>query len=682
MTPTVSAQPWQDLDDSRNDTTLYRGHRTGTRVPNNSGLTGSDYRNGNNDGALNKDTIPPPEPGESGVRRKWRLPSEHRASVAPLPILSRIPLLERRSGWNDWITAVVASLEEINLSGFVLDAHDLPSSNSPWKQPIYRNSVAGLSTDEGRVACRVWGQLDAVARDVITTRLARDVYRKAGRFLTATSDEPTSRDWFTALKIWYNYESGRAAWKVAEELVCGTDVSTYLTEYRRLIQDVHDSAFCVSPTIMLTTLLFHLPSLCHLHTRLGFGTPSIQPAGMAMAVSDSIGPDEPTFDDVLRWIKQAEEWFGSGVALGIVDAGRDPSIVFDGGNDTIIEDNESISTNNPALGTLDIISPSSHVSDDDVGVVPWSTHLSTPETYTISFGSAVASVSSTAVSLEASAVTKSWGDTRNGALLAPEDTIAGMDDAVVFDGGKDTTIEGYDSIGTSNLPPSTLSVSSRAVVSQALHPSTYFPACPVPDPSSHCRKVPLSTPLPDGPTPTMADSGWDTVAGLQMVVGPDPLVSRLEGDTGGDAPLCLEECTAGCDDGLAVFDGEDRVTDIVEDRGITTKAPDLSTSAVSVSTPDIRNTPPAGITVAASGTSLSGPSPHSSPTPRSPTVPLPNSSMTCRFLIVVNSGHLVVDRRLRPSRTLAPSIGFANRASPISNGHSSYEARRVCAKGV
>ncbi|KAF5336457.1 hypothetical protein D9611_006668 [Ephemerocybe angulata] len=66
MTPTVSAQPRQDLDDSRNDTTLYRGHRTGTRVPNNSGLTGSDYRNGNNNGALNKDTIPPPEPGKSG----------------------------------------------------------------------------------------------------------------------------------------------------------------------------------------------------------------------------------------------------------------------------------------------------------------------------------------------------------------------------------------------------------------------------------------------------------------------------------------------------------------------------------------------------------------------------------------------------------------------------------------
>ncbi|KAF6753961.1 hypothetical protein DFP72DRAFT_1068827 [Ephemerocybe angulata] len=659
MTP--RAQTRQDLDGSYNDTTLYRGNRTGTRVPNNSGLTGSDYRNGNNDGALNKDTIPPPEPGESGVHRKWRLPSEQRAAIgtpvqiasdplsapdrrrphhssssrlpstslsalpssnlvsapsssillryldiisesidkfggipndvqamldhilppkhasspaakgrshssdsnsgssgsdgnrrdhrhhrrrdgkhkrrdrsrsrdakpapkldlflssssvslidfylnlagdspsihnpfysaftlftsAQTPFVSHIPLLERRSGWNDWITALVASLEEINLSGFVLDSHDLPASNSPWKQPIYpfKNSTAGLSTNEERVAHHIWGQLDGFARHVITTCLGRDVYRKVKRFLSATSDAPTSRDWYSALKSWYSYESGRAAWKVAEVLVCGRDVLDYLTRYRELVQAVKDSVFCVSPTLMLTTLLCHLPSLGHLHAKFGIGTPSF-------------GLDEFTFDNVLRWIQRMEEWFGSGVEC-VVNVGKDSAVVLDGGDGSVIAEFDSVSANNLALDTLDVTTPHSHVAATEV----------------LSFAppgsaAAVVTVTSTAVNLEACAPTKSGGHNGNGALLALEDPLAGADGAVVFDGGNDTLIEDYSPI-TTNLTPvvdNVLLEDYGPVGTDSLMPASSIPGIPSPPSDSPSRRFhhrPVSLPVPQEPWLTL-----------------------------------------------------------------------------------------------------------------------------------------------------------------------------------
>ncbi|KAF6753962.1 hypothetical protein DFP72DRAFT_848554 [Ephemerocybe angulata] len=200
----------------------------------------------------------------------------------------------------------------------------------------------------------------------------------------------------------------------------------------------------------------------------------------------------------------------------------------------------------------------------------------------------------------------------------------------------------------------------------------------------------------------MADTGWDAVVGRQMVVSLDfPVRHRvLEGDTSGDAPLAPEDCTAG-GDGSAIFDGGNSVTDSVEDRGTTDKAltissvPSFSSSGIhttcdplatgtaldslvaltlsvsaSCSSPDIRNSPPAGMTVAAFGPSLPGPSPPSPPTSRPRRVSLPNSSMARRSLAIVHSGHVVIDRRFQYFRTSSLSVGTLRPTPPTVVGRS------------
>ncbi|KAF5338281.1 hypothetical protein D9611_014624 [Ephemerocybe angulata] len=223
---------------------------------------------------------------------------------AQMPVVSHISLLEKRSGWNDWNNAVVVLLEELNLSGFFLDLPDLPSSTVPWKRPVPRQAINRISSDEDRVAYHMWGQLDAIARHVIVTRLGREVYRETESLLLSSYAEPTSYAWYTALRNRYgryDYESGGVAWKRAEELVCGANVGIYLSNYRRLVQDVHDSVYPVAPTKMITTFLRNLPSsLRYVHD-------TFRAEFTSTSCTASTPQRLPDFKDVLLWIERAEK---------------------------------------------------------------------------------------------------------------------------------------------------------------------------------------------------------------------------------------------------------------------------------------------------------------------------------------------------------------------------------------
>ncbi|KAF5340029.1 hypothetical protein D9611_012440 [Ephemerocybe angulata] len=223
---------------------------------------------------------------------------------AQMPVVSHISLLEKRSGWNDWNNAVVVLLEELNLSGFFLDLPDLPSSTQPWKRPVTRKAINRLSSDEDRVAYHMWGQLDAIARHVIVTRLGREVYRETESLLLSSSAEPTSYEWYTALRNRYgryDYESGGVSWRRAEELVCGANVAGYLSNYRRLVQDVHDSVYPVAPTKMITTFLRNLPpSLRYVHD-------TFRADFTSTSCTSSTPQRLPDFKDVLLWIEHAEK---------------------------------------------------------------------------------------------------------------------------------------------------------------------------------------------------------------------------------------------------------------------------------------------------------------------------------------------------------------------------------------
>ncbi|KAF5330234.1 hypothetical protein D9611_010621 [Ephemerocybe angulata] len=223
---------------------------------------------------------------------------------AQMPVVSHIPLLEKRSGWNDWNNAVVVLLEELNLTGFFLDLPDLPSSTVPWKRPVTRQAINRISSDEDRVAYHMWGQLDAIARHVIVTRLGREVYRETESLLLSSYAEPTSYEWYTALRNRYgryDYESGGVAWRRAEELVCGANVAGYLSNYRRLVQDVHDSVYPVAPTKMITTFLRALPSsLRYIHD-------TFRAEFTSTSCTASTPQRLPDFKDVLLWIERAEK---------------------------------------------------------------------------------------------------------------------------------------------------------------------------------------------------------------------------------------------------------------------------------------------------------------------------------------------------------------------------------------
>ncbi|KAF5336456.1 hypothetical protein D9611_006667 [Ephemerocybe angulata] len=215
--------------------------------------------------------------------------------------------------------------------------------------------------------------------------------------------------------------------------------------------------------------------------------------------------------------------------------------------------------------------------------------------------------------------------------LAQGEYTAGGDASALFDGGNRVT----DSIEDCGITDKALTISNVPSLSAS---TIHAIACPA-------------------------------VATHQSVVDLDSLASQFESHG-----RSFDTCRLPGSNGLVVFDGENDVTN-TEDHDTANDAFTIPTCPVT----RVRDLCPNGNSVPVPGASIVDSSyPGSHPQKD----PLPNSSMTCHPLIVINSGHIVVDRRLRSSRTLALSIGCANRASPIGSGYASYEGASRIRKGI